>query len=377
MKKITFLALHLGYGGAERSVISRANLLSEFCSVEIISFYKLLDQPAFKVDPRVKITYLTENLKPNRDELKTALKRKNFALLIKEGLKSVKILYLRRALMKKAIKGLRTDIAVSTRYLYHKLLTRNAPKNTVCIAEEHNHHNGNQKYIIKQLRAIKDMAYFLPVSKELTKFYADKVKKGVKCVYIPHYLDFFPEETADLTQKNLTAVGRLSAEKGFDDLIEVFKIVCQKHSDWKLHIVGDGDCRENIENLIKQHHLEQNVIMHGFKNRDEINLLLKETSVYVMTSHTESFGLVLIEAQSFGIPCVAFDSAKGACEVLNGGNSGILVKNRDKVKMAKVINELIENPEKRQKLGEISRKVSKNYSYENIRQQWFDFINNI
>ena len=72
MKKITFLMLHLGYGGAEQAVIAQANLLVEKYNVEIISFYKLYENPAFEVDPRIEIKYLTENVKPNREEIKKA-----------------------------------------------------------------------------------------------------------------------------------------------------------------------------------------------------------------------------------------------------------------------------------------------------------------
>ena len=73
MKKITFLMLHLGYGGAEQAVIAQANLLVEKYNVEIISFYKLYENPAFEVDPRIEIKYLTENVKPNREEIKKSL----------------------------------------------------------------------------------------------------------------------------------------------------------------------------------------------------------------------------------------------------------------------------------------------------------------
>ena len=66
MKKITILALHLGYGGVEKSIASVSNILVEKYDVEIISVYKLYDEPVFEIDKRVKITYLlATNLSPN------------------------------------------------------------------------------------------------------------------------------------------------------------------------------------------------------------------------------------------------------------------------------------------------------------------------
>ena len=86
-KKIVFLALHLSYGGTERAIISEANMLVKRYEVEIISFYHLCDKPAFEVDPRVKITYLTEGLKPNRDEIKNAIKSKDLYNYLKNVVK--------------------------------------------------------------------------------------------------------------------------------------------------------------------------------------------------------------------------------------------------------------------------------------------------
>ena len=58
MKKITFLVLHLGYGGIENAIATLANLLSKDYDVEIISTYKLYSEPVFKINDKVKINYL-------------------------------------------------------------------------------------------------------------------------------------------------------------------------------------------------------------------------------------------------------------------------------------------------------------------------------
>lgn len=374
MKKITFLALHLGFGGAERAVISEANLLSEFCEVEIISFYKLYDKPAFEINPKVKVTYLTENLAPNRDEIKLAVKNRNIIGFIKEAFKAAKILYLRKTLMKKAVRRCDADIIISSRYTYHKSLTDNAKKSAVCIAQEHNHHNGDEKYIKKQLNAVKKMDYFMPVSKELCDFYSQRTSSGVKCRYIPHHLEYMPPELSSLDKKNIISVGRLEAVKGMDDLISVFSLICKSYPEWKLNIVGDGSEREKLENLIKEYNLEDRVILHGYKKPEEINSLFMESSVYVMASHSESFGLVLIEAQSFGLPCIAFDSAKGAVEILGCENSGILIENRCAEDMAKAVCRLIDDVQYRQQLGAKGRQNAEKYSFAAVKQQWQEFI---
>ena len=65
MKKISILGLHLNYGGVEKSIVSQANMLVDAFDVELVITYKMNERVAFNIDPRVKITYLT-NKKPNR-----------------------------------------------------------------------------------------------------------------------------------------------------------------------------------------------------------------------------------------------------------------------------------------------------------------------
>ena len=374
MKKVAFLVLHLGYGGTERAVVSEANLLSEFCEVEIICLYQVLEKPAFELDPRVKVRYLAPGLKPNRDELRAAFRSKNPFRILVQGTRSAWILFLRRHLMRKAIRDCDADIIISSRYMYHELLTKNAKKGVVCIAQEHNHHNGNENYIRQQVEAVKKMDYFMPVSRELTAFYAQRVAKGVKCEYIPHHLDVFPEESSSLTEKNLIAVGRLSAEKGVDELVRVYAELHKQYPDWTLHIVGDGDERPMLEALIAELGLNENIVMHGFKNKQEINALLMQSSIYLMTSHTESFGLVLIEAQALGVPCVAYDSAQGAREIIRSDENGLLIPNRDR---AEAVGRLIEEEAYRRRLGQKGKESALEYSADRVRERWIEFINKI
>ena len=83
MKKVSILSLHLGFGGIEKSVAAVANLLCEKYEVEIACTYKLYDKPAFDIDERVKIKYLISDLKPNREEVKSALRKRKLIKFIR------------------------------------------------------------------------------------------------------------------------------------------------------------------------------------------------------------------------------------------------------------------------------------------------------
>lgn len=375
MKKVTILALHLGYGGIEKCISSLANALCDTYDVQIISTYKLYDMPPFYFNNKIKINYLMDKLKPNKEGMKKSLKKFQFIKFIKILLSNLKVLKLKKKLMIKAIKECDSDIIISTRDIHNLWLGKYGKKDAIKIGWEHNHHNNNKKYINKIVKSVSNLDYFVLVSKELEKFYSEKLKdKKCKTVYIPNTLDYYPEKVSDLTYKNIISIGRLSPEKGFLDLIDVFEIVHTIYPDWNLNIIGDGVQREEIEKKIKSKKLTNSVILHGYQNKDYINKVLKLSSIYVMTSYTESFGIVLLEASSFGIPCIAFDSAKGATEIIDNNWDGYLIKNRDKKLMAKKICELISNINRRLIMGSNAYKKASNYSMDKIKKEWIKII---
>jgi len=129
-----------------------------------------------------------------------------------------------------------------------------------------------------------------------------------------------------------------------------------------------------LEEYIKNNHLEDSVILHGFQGKDYIDNVLHDSSIYLMTSYTESFGIVLIEAMSHGVPCVAFDSAEGAREIINSGENGYLIKNRNFNAMVMKISSLIDKKEERKRLGKLARESVDKYSSDKVVKEWFTLI---
>ena len=375
-KKIVILALHLGTGGAEKVICNLANLLSENNNVKIISTYKLNEKPAFKINNSVEIEYLIQDLKPNKEDLKNSLKRFNFIRAFKELLISFKILYLKKSLMVKAIKKLDCDIVISTRIFHSNLVGKYANKNIIKIAQEHNHHNNNEKYIKKLIKSLKDFNYFMPVSKELADFYSSRIK-NTKILYIPNFIENFSNKKSNLQNKQLISVGRLENIKGFSDLIDIFNIFQKNHPNWILNIIGDGSEKQNLQNKINELNLQNKIFLCGTKLSDELEKEYLNSSIYLMTSFSESFGLVLVEAASYGLPLIAFDSAQGAKEIIENNKNGFLVSNRDKNQFAKKIDEIINNFELQKSLSANSIIVANKFSKNNISEIWNKFINNI
>ena len=374
MKKISILSLHLGYGGIEKSVAALANMLVDKYEVEIACTYKLFDKSVFEVDERVKIIYLT-NVKPNRDKIKEAKRNKNIFKLIKELFYAVKVLRLRKSTMVNYIKNCDSDVVIATRDIFDEWLGQYGKEDTLKIGWEHNHYHNDFKYSANITRSNKNLDYLVLVSNSLRKYYAKELLKSkCKVVYIPNVIDGIPQKIAPLDEKRLISVGRLSPEKGFIDLLKMFNILHKKHSDWRLEIIGDGVEKERLAKYIRDHDLNEFVTLHGFRDKDYIDKLLHKSSIYLLTSYTESFGIVLIEAMSHGVPCIAFDSAEGARELIQSGKNGYLIKNRSYSAFLKKVDDLIKKKEERKRIGNVSRKGVKQYTCDVVKEQWFDLI---
>lgn len=375
MKKITILALHLGYGGIERAISMIANSLADTYDITIVSTYKLYDTPRFPLSDKIKVEYLLSDLNPNREEFKNALKKLKLITCFKEGIKALKILKLKKQKMVEYIKNCKSDVIISTRDIHNKWLGEYGNKDSVKIGWEHNHHNNNEKYIKKIINSTEKLDYFVLVSKELTEFYSDRLKHtNCKCIYIPNAIDYIPDTQSTLKNKNIVTIGRLSKEKGFLDLIDVYNLVHSRFPDWTLNIIGDGVERKEIENKIEKYGLKKNILLHGYQSREYINEVLKKSSVYVMSSFTESFGIVLLEAFSYGIPSISFTSAQGANEIISDNWDGYLIKDRNKEQMAKRICELISNYNRRFIMGKNAYKKAKEFHIDKIKEIWIDVI---
>lgn len=368
-KKISILSLHLGFGGVEQVVTNTANMLSNDYEVEIVSLYKNKEKTPFEINKKVKVTYLT-NLISNRAEFKNAVKSKNVFKIIKEGIKAIYILINKNQFMRSYILESDAKIIISSRYSFSKILNYCGRENSYKIHHEHTF-SVSDKYL-NNLNKLKNINEVIVVSQALYDEYKNKL--DIKLEYIPNALNYFPKESelSKLDNKTLIAVGRMSPEKGFSDLIDVIKEVDDK--EVVLNLFGDGQELEFLKNKVKELNLEKQINFYGFKNQDFIKKYMQNSSLYVMTSFEESFGLVLIEAMSYGVPCIAFDSAQGAKYIINQKN-GYFIKERNNEKMANTIKKYLKlNCEEKLKYGINARNTSKEYSFDKIQNKWLEHI---
>jgi len=206
----------------------------------------------------------------------------------------------------------------------------------------------------------------------LTQHDADSWAGLTKTVVIPNSLPFYPQQQSTCENKQAIFVGRLTEQKGLEYLIETWTGVYKKHPDWKLLIYGTGEQRELLESLIIQAGLAGIVEIHA--PTKQIMEKYLESSIFLLTSRFEGFGMVLIEAMACGVPVVSFNCPWGPADIIRDGEDGFLVRYLDTNEAAQKVCQLIEHPDLRKKMGLQARENVRRYSQGEIMQLWKDLF---
>ena len=197
-----------------------------------------------------------------------------------------------------------------------------------------------------------------------------------KVISIHNMLPFnLEKKDSSKTYKKVISVGRLSYQKGFDLLFLAWKQVSEKYPDWVLDVYGTNDMwTKKLQDQLVSLNVHS---IHILSSVDDIFSKYVESDFYVMSSRYESFGLVLIEAMSCGLPVVSFDCKYGPSEIIDDGAQGILVPSENVDKLADGICYMIEHPEERERMGSNAYTKSLLYKPENIMAQWLSFYNSL
>ncbi len=173
------------------------------------------------------------------------------------------------------------------------------------------------------------------------------------------------------TKKNqIVALGRLVREKRYDRLLKIMSLLQNK--SWKLVIVGEGRFRELIEKQIIEYGLQDRVILAG-QQRD-VDSFLGESRIYVLTSDIEGFPNALCEAMAHGLACIAYDCVAGPGDIIRNGENGILIDEGEAELYARELDLLIEDAEKRERLGKEAVKIRSRLHVDTIFEEYRQFL---
>jgi glycosyltransferase involved in cell wall biosynthesis len=165
------------------------------------------------------------------------------------------------------------------------------------------------------------------------------------------------------------SVGRLNEQKGFDLLIDAWYTVKQQQlASWELHIVGSGELKNDLQQKVASYGLSGSVKL--IPATSNIKHHYQQASLYCLSSRYEGYPMVLLEAQTFGLPVVSFDCETGPAEIIKNYQTGLLVKAGDISALAKAILHLISDADQRASMGQLARKNAEGFDIDYIIKHW-------
>lgn len=378
MKIVYLYTALITVGGADRVITEKANYLAEKYGHEV---YIITDSqcglpPVFPISPKVHHIDLDINF---FQQYEKPVYARAFIYF--------KLMRIYKKKLSQLLDQIRPDITITTMGRDMDFLTSlndGSKKITEAHVAKHylrNLHLMEEKGGVNKLGAKiwrRKMEKIIPKFDSLvvlTQNDADSWKGMGNVTIIPNSLPFYPDESSTLENKKAITVGRFYEQKGIDMLIDAWAIVYKKHPDWEISVYGNGELKEQLEAQIKANGIEKVFLL-----KDPVSNIVDkylESSIYVMSSRFEGFGMVLTEAMACGVPCISFDCPHGPSEIIKDKEDGMLVNCFDVQQLADSICYLIEHKEERKQMGHKAKENVTRYSADVIMQKWADLFKSL
>lgn len=254
-------------------------------------------------------------------------------------------------------------------YKLATMLSFDKEVNKKTIAWEHSSFRVGGILYDKMLRKnYQELKAIVCINKASVKYY----EKLNSTFFIPNLSDEIYEEqqfiSNDKKENIMSFAGRLDKTKNAIELVKIFKNT-PKPPDWKLHIIGDGSESSTIAEYIKNNNLDDSVLLLGPKTPEEVSELLKKSKIFVFTSLSEAFGLVLVEAMFCSNAIISYDCEFGPSDIINK-NNGFLIPLHDRKMFTEKLELLIHNSQLLTSLMKSSFEESKKWKKETILEEW-------
>ncbi len=355
MKKILFYFNSMTpAGGIERVISTLANHFCEFMEVTILVKDKAYSH--YPLSDKIKIISLDSKLYLDMNN--------KFKRVAQAGAN----LFKSAAKLKQFLNENEYDLY----YLAHPLnviefhLARGIDKQVI-ITE----HGGINAYNIvykkvKQWLYPKARCYVVPTSSD-AKTYSEM---DLPVVYIPHFKSTMNYVRSDLSNKVVLSIGRMTEAKRQWIMIDLWNKIVNKHhiKDWQLHLVGNGNLYEQLNNKIITLGLQDYVKI--LPPVQDVERYYQSASLFMLTSHSEGFGMVLLEAISFGLPCISYDCPSGPRDIIKNEHNGYLIPMDDFESLKSALLKLINNKDTLIKLSNGAFESSSKWNDEVILNKW-------
>jgi len=176
--------------------------------------------------------------------------------------------------------------------------------------------------------------------------------------------------------RTIGAVGRLVPQKGFDRLLDAFARVADRIPEWRLTIWGEGPDRAALERQRDRLGLTDRVSLPGVTRQP--GEWIAQSDLFILSSRFEGWGIVVGEAMGAGLPVISFDCQWGPAEMIEQGESGMLVPNGDTVGLGEAMVALCTDPPRRAALGVAAKeRMVAQFGHDAVLARWQSVIGDI
>jgi len=271
--------------------------------------------------------------------------------------------------LRRILKQLKADFVIATEYPFAiAAILTGAKKHSKILSWEHHHYyelekNGFWEGLFKLSYPKLDAVVCL--NKDEKKIFESLNQNPV---VIPNFIRMAAEPLPK-SHHFLLTIARMDPVKGIHLLLETAAIVLKQSPGWKWKIIGDGEMKNEVLTFIDKEDIKDQLILQPPVNH-LVEKEYQQAAIYVMTSENECFPMTLLEAMSAGTPCVAVDCETGPRHIIRNNEDGLLVKERTPQKLAEAISSLINDEQKRKRMGEKAFVNIQRFSSEKIYQMW-------
>lgn len=190
---------------------------------------------------------------------------------------------------------------------------------------------------------------------------------GIRSFAMENPKSFVSEKKTDIRQKRFFVAARFVEQKGLDLLIRSFAKFCEVDQEWELIIAGNGPDRDKVLDLAWRKRVQSRIKFIGLT--DKVEKYYLESSIYLLPSRWEGWGLVIIEAFEMGLPVIAFDIIPVDLLITNGID-GLIVEQFDTDKYAAAMVKLAKDIELRKSMSEKALEKTKQFTTERVYENW-------
>jgi glycosyltransferase involved in cell wall biosynthesis len=272
----------------------------------------------------------------------------------------------------RAIKNLDPDITLTTEYpLSVAVSFGRFPKNHHWICWHHNAFDNRKSFFwdLATRRAYRRADQIVALNPDEQAKY-QRFNKNT--TVIPNFVAHNTIQ-ARLDTKRILTIARAKPVKGIDLLLQAAHLIAKRYPDWEWKLISDAR-PENIHPAGTQGTAVPANLLTAFPQSANLEQEYLAASIYVLPSRRELFPMVLLEAQSYGVPSVAFDCPSGPKHIINDRKDGILVERENPEQLAAAIGLLIEDAQRRTAMGSAAFANAERFSKEHVLQQWNELL---